>query len=56
MEGVDPQANKVYLSNSQSLEYDFLVVAPGLELNWSAYENVRENLGQGEFLAFMSIR
>ncbi len=43
---LDPDNQSVELENGQSLSYRTLVVAPGLELNWSAIEGLESTLGQ----------
>lgn len=41
-----PEANQVKLDSGESLSYDFLVVAPGIQLNWSAVKGLAESLGK----------
>ena len=41
-----PEVNKVQLSSGNSLDYDYLVVCPGLELNWEKIAGAEESLGQ----------
>lgn len=41
-----PEENKVYLNNGISLTYDYLVVAPGIQLNWGEVKGLKENLGK----------
>jgi sulfide:quinone oxidoreductase len=42
----DPDANAVRLSSGESITYGFLVVAIGLQLDWSAIEGLEGNLGR----------
>ncbi|WP_051955993.1 NAD(P)/FAD-dependent oxidoreductase [Beijerinckia mobilis] len=41
-----PDANLVRLGNGQIIAYDYLVVAPGLKLEWDKVEGLRETLGR----------
>jgi len=41
-----PDANQVLLDNGTSLSYDYLVVAPGIQLNWHEIEGLQETLGK----------
>jgi sulfide:quinone oxidoreductase len=41
-----PEENKVYLNNGISLTYDYLIVAPGIQLNWGEVKGLKENLGK----------
>ncbi len=38
--------NRVELSKNKSIEYDYLIVATGLKLNWDKIEGLGSNLGQ----------
>jgi sulfide:quinone oxidoreductase len=42
----DPEANAVRLSSGETITYGFLVVAIGLQLDWSAIEGLEGNLGR----------
>lgn len=44
-EEIDPDENTVTTKSGQELTYDYLVVAPGIQLNWSAVKGLKENLG-----------
>ncbi len=44
--GFDPDNNTVKLVSGNSLPYDYLVVCPGLELNWEKIAGVKETLGK----------
>jgi len=41
-----PEEKKVYLNNGISLTYDYLIVAPGIQLNWGEVKGLKENLGK----------
>ncbi|GAB3628676.1 pyridine nucleotide-disulfide oxidoreductase [Pandoraea terrae] len=41
-----PEQNHVSLSDGRRLGYRFLIVAPGLQLNWEAIDGLSETLGQ----------
>lgn len=43
---VQAKKNKLELSNGQSIYYDYLVVSPGIQLNWSAIKGLKESLGK----------
>ena len=45
---IDPDRRVMALENGEKLPYDFLVLAPGIQENWSKIEGItRETLGQG---------
>ena len=41
-----PEHNKVEFNTGSSLSYDYLIVCPGLELNWNRIKGARETLGR----------
>lgn len=41
-----PEQNKVVLADGTEVEYSFLIVAPGIQLNWSDIKGLKENLGK----------
>lgn len=43
---VDPDSNRVTLMNGEKIGYDYLVVCPGLVLDWDAIEGLRETIGK----------
>jgi sulfide:quinone oxidoreductase len=44
--GFDPDANSVSLASGDTVSYDYLVVCPGLELNWEKIEGLSDTLGK----------
>ena len=42
----DPENNAVVLNNGKRLTYEYLVVCPGLELNWEKIIGAKESLGR----------
>lgn len=48
VEAVDPVWNQVTTRANGKISYDFLVLTPGLQINWTKVEGItRETLGQG---------
>ena len=45
-ESFQPESNQVTLKNGQQINYDYLIVAPGIQLNWSAIKGLPESLGK----------
>lgn len=43
--GFDPDANEVRLASGESVGYDYLVVAAGIQLNWDAIDGLAGNVG-----------
>lgn len=41
-----PEKNEVTLDNGDVISYDYLIVAPGIQLNWSAIKGLQETLGK----------
>jgi sulfide:quinone oxidoreductase len=41
-----PEQNSVTLGNGSQLSYDYMVVAPGIQLNWSEIKGLPETLGK----------
>ncbi|HAR3071422.1 type II sulfide:quinone oxidoreductase Sqr [Staphylococcus aureus] len=41
-----PENNSVILGDNTVVYYDFLVVAPGLQINWSSIKGLKENIGK----------
>ena len=44
--GFEPEKNTVLLDNGQALQYDYLVAAPGIQLNWHEIKGLPETLGK----------
>jgi sulfide:quinone oxidoreductase len=42
----DPANNSVLLDSGARARYDFLVVAPGIQLNWDSVKGLRETIGK----------
>ena len=42
----EPQQNRLTLADGTLISYDFLVVAPGIQLNWNEVKGLKENLGK----------
>ncbi|MFT5133433.1 MAG: sulfide:quinone oxidoreductase [Gammaproteobacteria bacterium] len=42
----DPENNKLTLDSGDTLSYDYLIVCPGLELNWEKIEGATDALGK----------
>ncbi|MCC6913700.1 MAG: NAD(P)/FAD-dependent oxidoreductase [Rhodospirillaceae bacterium] len=45
--GFAPDANAVTLASGRTVSYDYLVVCPGLQLNWGAIKGLRDSLNHG---------
>ena len=43
---LQPAENIVILENGESLNYDFLVVCPGLQIDWEAIKGLKETMGK----------
>jgi sulfide:quinone oxidoreductase len=43
---VKPDVDKIVLEDGSQVNYDQLVIAPGLMLNWGAIEGLKETLGK----------
>lgn len=44
--GFEPENKAVILENNERLTYDYLVIAPGIQLNWSEIKGLPETLGK----------
>jgi sulfide:quinone oxidoreductase len=45
-ESFEPEAQAVTLRSGEKVHYDYLVVCPGLQLDWGKVEGLKETLGQ----------
>ena len=45
-ETFDPEGNLVVLKNATALTYDFLIVCPGIQLDWNKIEGLEGNMGK----------
>lgn len=41
-----PDSNQVTLDNNETITYDYLIVAPGIQLNWNEIKGLKETLGK----------
>lgn len=44
--GFDPENNLVLLKNGDQVNYDYLIVAPGIQIDWHKIEGLKETLGK----------
>lgn len=44
---LDPDRNLVITADGKSIEYDYLVLCPGIQINWNGIEGLPEALGKG---------
>jgi sulfide:quinone oxidoreductase len=44
--GFKPEENKVILADGADLGYDYLIAAPGIQLNWNEVKGLKENIGK----------
>lgn len=44
---IDPDRNQVRTTGGTELAYDYLVVAPGIQIDWDRIRGLRERLGKG---------
>ncbi len=42
-----PESNTLTLASGRTVSYDYLVVCPGLQLNWGAIKGLRESINHG---------
>ncbi|MFU0762164.1 FAD/NAD(P)-binding oxidoreductase [Staphylococcus pasteuri] len=41
-----PEGNYIQLDNKEKITYDYLIVCPGLQINWSDVKGLKENIGK----------
>lgn len=41
-----PEKNSITLDNGESINYQYLIVAPGIQLNWNEIKGLKETLGK----------
>lgn len=46
VESFDPDSNRLTLDDKSTLGYDYMVVAPGIQLNWHEVKGLKETLGK----------
>lgn len=46
VQSFNPTQNEVILNDGNSIQYDYLVVAAGIEINWDAIKGLKETLGK----------
>lgn len=46
VESFDPDRNRLTLDDKSTLGYDYMVVAPGIQLNWHEVKGLKETLGK----------
>src|SRR5574341_1540889 len=44
---VHPEENVLVLASGKTIGYDYLVVAPGIQINWGGIKGLQESLGKG---------
>ncbi|GJL61604.1 MAG: pyridine nucleotide-disulfide oxidoreductase [Nitrospirales bacterium] len=44
--GIDPKKNEVFVQSGLRLRYDYLVVCPGMQLDWEKIEGLKGNIGK----------
>ena len=43
---MNPTTNSVTTSSGQTVNYDYLVIAPGIQINWTGIKGLPEALGK----------
>ena len=54
--GFMPEQNAVQLDNDDTVNYKYLVIAPGIQLNWSAVKGLEETLGKNNVCSNYSFK
>ncbi|GAB4140999.1 MAG: FAD/NAD(P)-binding oxidoreductase [Planctomycetaceae bacterium] len=42
----DPEHNRIHTRDGRTIEYNYLIVAAGIQLNWDEIDGLKENIGQ----------
>ncbi len=45
-ESFQPELNKVIISGGKQISYDYLIVVPGIQVNWSAIKGLSDSIGK----------
>ena len=45
VESFEPEDNRLHTRDGRTVAYDYLVVAPGIQLNWDKIPGLRESIG-----------
>lgn len=54
--GFSPEQNEITINNNEKFSYDYLVVAPGIQLNWNAIKGLEETLGKNNVCSNYSFK
>jgi sulfide:quinone oxidoreductase len=41
-----PESNRVVTADGKEIEYDYLIVAAGLQIDWSKIKGLKESIGE----------
>jgi sulfide:quinone oxidoreductase len=56
VDSFNPEQNTVMLDNNDIVNYEYLVVAPGIQLNWNAVKGLEETLGKNNVCSNYSFK
>jgi len=56
VESFDPEANTVKTASGQTVAYDYLIVCPGLQLNWSEIKGLTKDIVGKRHLLQLQLR
>ena len=51
----EPENNDINLRDSTTISYDYLIVCPGLQINWSHVKGLQENIGKMAFVLIIHL-
>lgn len=54
--GFNPEQNAVSLANGETVNYEFLVVCPGIQLNWGDVKGLPETIGKNNVCSNYSLK